>query len=334
MGSLKHLRIFILMLALSLGSLASAHANICLDLFTSTRFVSSSSSRAFLRVEYPTYSAPEQAQRVFDNYNDALQLAGQLGASQNLPALTIVIPAYKEAARLPRSVQRMKDFFEVFPFPVEIMIRIEKSPDNTVEVTQQAVGDSPIFKVFPHPVQRGKGYAVKQGMLEANGAYILFMDADLSTPLPEVFNILARAYKNQNVDVFIGDRQHKESDVVQKQSFRRQVIGSVFRFITTTTLSTVGLKGICDTQCGFKMFSAPAAKRVFNLIETNGFAFDVEALMLSSRLGFEVLPIPIQWVDDARSTVNPIVDAPKMLIDTIKMHRRIRNRTFEGNENE
>lgn len=267
------------------------------------------------------------------SYRDALELLpAQMevvdGVYQakagDAPFLSIVIPAYKEAARLPTSLQKITEFFDTFPFPVEILVRVEKSPDATAELAQDAVAGVPYIRVYPHEVHRGKGYAVKQGMLDAKGRYVLFMDADLSTPLPEIFNFLSHLNANPSIKVLIGDRHHPQSQIVREQSLKRQVMGRVFRGLSTSVMARFGLRQIYDTQCGFKMFEANASRDIFDRIQTDGFAFDIEALLYASALGYPVKSLPIRWIDDMRTTVHPIKDPLKMLVDTTKIYRRVK----------
>jgi dolichyl-phosphate beta-glucosyltransferase len=240
------------------------------------------------------------------------------------PILSIIIPAYKEAHRLPQTILEIKDFFTKFPFPVEVQLRIEKSPDNTVELAYEAAGESDYIHVFGHDIQKGKGYAVRQGILESKGAILLFMDADLSTPLPEIFKFLSYFNQNPSVDVLIGDRHHPDSQITRYQDWARRLMGTTFRKLTLGCLSQFGLKGIYDTQCGFKMFSANAGKDVFSRSKTDGFAFDVEVLMYASQLGYNIISVPIYWVNDDRSTVSSIRDPSKMLVDLARISYKVR----------
>jgi dolichyl-phosphate beta-glucosyltransferase len=309
-------------------------------LFTSSSFGSSACVELFvnrsvdqksIQEAYPSYPDLQET------YEAALALVpaemkneqgNYIFSAEDKPVLTVVIPAYREAKRLPASILKIKEFFTALPFPVEIMIRIEKSPDDTVEATELTVAGDKRFVVFPHTVQRGKGYAVREGMLAAYGDYVLFMDADLSTPLPEIYKFLAIYAQNpeNSIDVLIGDRRHPESNITSEQTLKRQVMGAVFRKITTTSLSAFGLKGICDTQCGFKMFTHDSAQDIFGRLNTDGFAFDVEALMFASLLHYQVKAAPVQWVDDKQTTVNPIIDPIKMLLDVGKLFYSVQNR--------
>lgn len=308
----------------------SAHGELCrnVDLTKTPRV--ETVSRSVLRTnEVWIESYPD----LVKTYREALELlpfsmevvegAYQAKAGDS-PFLSIVIPAYKEASRLPGSLRKITEFFDLFPFPVEILVRVEKSPDATAELAQEAVTDVPYIRVYPHEVHRGKGYAVKQGMLDAKGRYVLFMDADLSTPLPEVYKFLAHVKSNPEVKVLIGDRHHPDSQIVREQSLKRQVMGRVFRGLSTTVMTRFGLRQIYDTQCGFKLFEAGASQEIFNRVQTDGFAFDIEALLYAQALGYTVKSLPIRWIDDLRTTVHPIIDPIKMLVDTTKIYNRVK----------
>ncbi|MGZ3721847.1 MAG: dolichyl-phosphate beta-glucosyltransferase [Bdellovibrionales bacterium] len=256
-----------------------------------------------------------------EQYAQSLTLIKQ----QEHPTLSIVVPAFREEQRITNSIREMKAFFDAFPFPVEILVRIEKSPDKTVEVAEAAVAGDPRFVISGHPVQRGKGYAVRQGMLAARGDLVLFMDTDLSTPLPEIFHFLSLRAQGQTSPVMIGDRHHSESKIEADQSFHRQIMGSVFRGLIQRVLRSYGLSGINDTQCGFKLFTAEASNRLFNMAQVDGFAFDIEVLLLASELGMDIQAVPILWHDDPRTTVHPILDPLKMLRDVIQMRPQVRS---------
>lgn len=258
--------------------------------------------------------------KLSEQYAKALTLVKQ----QQLPTLSIVIPAFREEQRIGNSLHEIKNFFDAFPYPVEILVRIEKSPDNSVTVAENMVAGDSRFEVSGHPVQRGKGYAVRQGMMRASGDFVLFMDADLSTPLPEIFHFLSLRADGNTSDVMIGDRHHPDSRIEADQSLHRQVMGATFRGLIRTVLTSYGLKGINDTQCGFKMFTKSAAQKLFGLSRVDGFAFDIEILLLASQLEMNISPIDILWRDDPRSTVHPIRDPLKMLRDVITMRRQVR----------
>jgi dolichyl-phosphate beta-glucosyltransferase len=258
---------------------------------------------------------------LMNQYEQSLALIRQ----HENPTLTIVVPAFREEQRIAASIAEMKAFFDAFPYPVEILIRIEKSPDHTAGVALAVANGDPRFVISAHPVQRGKGYAVRQGMQAARGDYVLFMDTDLSTPLPEIFHFLALRAGGEAAPVMIGDRHHSGSTIKADQSFHRQIMGSVFRGLIQRILRSYGLRGINDTQCGFKMFTADASRRLFSLASVDGFAFDIEILLLASEMGMDIRAVPILWHDDPRTTVHPILDPLKMLRDVIQMRPQVRS---------
>jgi dolichyl-phosphate beta-glucosyltransferase len=236
---------------------------------------------------------------------------------------TLVIPAYNEERRLPQSILDIKTFFANFNIPYEVIVVVEKSKDRTVEFAKKAIGNdaqSGHFRVIANQVQRGKGYAVKCGMTQAQGELVFFMDADLSTPLAEVISFLGHFSTHPEIDVIIGSRAHAQSLILKKQSWMRRNMGRTFNFF----VQLFGIPGIEDTQCGFKAFRLGPAHEVFSRQSLNGFAFDVEVLLLADRLGYKIDVLPVRWVNSADSKVNMLIDPIKMLFDLIKIRRIVR----------
>jgi dolichyl-phosphate beta-glucosyltransferase len=161
----------------------------------------------------------------------------------------------------------------------------------------------------------GKGAAVRMGVLNAKGRFILFMDADGATPLDEIPKLLAAIEKGH--DVAIGSRvvQHP-GEVKVKTSFHRRFIGRTFAFF----VNLFAFEGIADTQCGFKIFRREAAAAIFSMQKTTGFAFDVEILFLARRLSLSIIEIPVNWVAQPGSKVNLITDSIRMLWDISRIH--------------
>lgn len=239
------------------------------------------------------------------------------------PTLSIVIPAYNEERRLPNTIQDLRSFFGRFG-NVEIIIVIEKSTDRTVELAHQAAAGDPHIRIVANEVQRGKGYAVKTGMLQAKGDIVFFMDADLSTPLAEVISFLSEFQSNPDVDILIGSRAEAKSQVIKKQSWVRRNLGRGFnRFV-----QIFGVAGIKDTQCGFKAFRHHAVEPVFSRQTLNGFAFDVELLVLAQLMGFKIGTIPVRWVNSPNSKVRIWIDPIKMFIDLVRI-KRLARRTLK-----
>ena len=237
------------------------------------------------------------------------------------PALSLVIPAYNEERRLPRSLGDIKAFFGKFPEgSIEILAICEKSSDRTLELSRAVVGDDPRFEIVDNKVHRGKGFAVKSGMLRARGEVVIFMDADLSTPLSEVLKFMAHFAENPQTDVVIGSRRDPNSEIVKRQSLFRQQLGRGFNYF----VKLFGVRGIKDTQCGFKAFRAQACQDVFSRSTIDGFAFDVEALMLAQEMGYQIDVRPVVWVNSPDSKVRVLIDPLKMLWDLLKIRRRVR----------
>ncbi len=228
------------------------------------------------------------------------------------PYLSVVIPAYNEEKRLPQSLTAVMDFLKKQPYRSEIIVSDDGSQDRTVALAKE------ILKEFPHqvlvtPQNRGKGHAVRQGMLAATGAYVLFTDADLSTPIEEVLRFLARLEKDQ--DVVIGSRALPESQVEIHQNFLRETMGKVFNLMAQVW----AFKGVRDSQCGFKCFRREAAQKLFSLQKLDGFSFDVEIVYLAQKLGVRLLELPVIWRNSAQSRVQVFRDPLRMFWDVLRI---------------
>ncbi len=236
------------------------------------------------------------------------------------PALTLVIPAYNEAGRLPESLRSISAFFSKWPdSSVEVLAIIEHSNDRTLELSREAVKSDPKITVIDNVVHKGKGFAVKSGMLKARGDLVFFMDADLSTPLSEVLKFVAHFSDHPETSVVIGSRADSRSKILRRQNWFRQSLGRGFNAF----VQTFGIRGIKDTQCGFKAFRSAAVADIFSRQSINGFAFDVEVLVLARRLGYKIDVLPIIWVNSPDSKVRVLIDPLKMLWDLIKVRRRV-----------
>jgi dolichyl-phosphate beta-glucosyltransferase len=248
-----------------------------------------------------------------------------MNVSSNQISLSLVIPAYNEERRLPESLRDIQSFFKQMPEGLEILVIVEKSSDRTVEVGRATVAGDPRFQIIDNQVHRGKGFAVKSGMLRAKGDLVIFMDADLSTPLAEVFSFVQHFAQHPDVDVLIGSRAHAKSQIVKKQSWLRQNMGRTFnKFV-----KSIALGDIEDTQCGFKAFRKRACAEIFARQKTDGFAFDVEILMLARALGFKVDILPVRWVNSPDSKVRIWIDPLKMLWDLFRIRRLVRRSVRE-----
>jgi dolichyl-phosphate beta-glucosyltransferase len=237
----------------------------------------------------------------------------------DLPYLSIVIPAYNEARRLPPTVAALAEFFGGFTRSYEVLLVIERSTDGTLEIAAKLAAQQAHFQAIDNQVQRGKGYAVRSGMLRARGEIVIYMDADLSVPLAELPAFLQRFEEKPGVDVLVGNRQHAESRITRRQSTLREHMGKLFNRI----LQTLALVGLADTQCGFKAFRREACREIFSRQTIDGFAFDVEVLLLAGRLGYVVEDLPVEWINSAESKVRIIGDSLRMLRDTWRVRRLV-----------
>ncbi len=227
--------------------------------------------------------------------------------------LSIVIPAYNEETRLGGSLERIVDYLDTQPFRFEIILADDGSTDGTVEAARRAVPPKTAFRLVELRPNRGKGAAVRAGMLAATGDIMLMSDADLSAPIEEL-PLLLSALLDEGADLAIGSRGLEESRLGVRQPFLRERMGRVFNLILR------GMTGIVfrDTQCGFKLFRQGAARSLFRIQKSDGFAFDAEIVFLAARLGLTVREVPIAWNDSPGSKVHPFLDAVRMFIDLIR----------------
>lgn len=223
--------------------------------------------------------------------------------------LSIVVPAYNEAKRLPGTLPRMIEYAQRLGEPVEIVIVDDGSTDGTAGIADALGAKCGFVTVLQAAEGRGKGAAVRRGMLEARLGHVLFTDADLSTPIEEGAKL--RAALAAGADVAIGSRRLVGSDIQVHQPWLREMAGRAFSGIVSLLL----LPGIHDSQCGFKAFRRSAARALFGRQRLDGFGFDAEVLWLARQLGYRVAEIPIVWRDDRRSSVRLVRDSGGMLLD-------------------
>jgi len=212
------------------------------------------------------------------------------------PELSVVIPAYNEAARLTPTLGRLREWLANAGFRYEIVVVDDGSTDATAEIARAAAGDS-LF-LLRHAPNRGKGYAVRRGMLAATGARRLMTDADLSTPIEELPKLIAEL--DRGFDVAIGSRAIAGATIQVHQPVYREAMGRAFNVLVQLLL----LPGLHDTQCGFKLFSARAAQSAFEACRLNGFSFDVESLYVVRRRGMRIAEVPVVWRNDAATRVS------------------------------
>jgi dolichyl-phosphate beta-glucosyltransferase len=233
------------------------------------------------------------------------------------PYLSIVVPAYNEALRLPPTLAKMREFFREFTRSYEVLIVVEESRDGTFEIASEFARQQANFQAIASGPQRGKGHAVRCGMLAARGGIVFYMDADLSVPLGEMTAFLEHFEQHPEIDVLLGNRQHARSRIVRRQTLLRERLGQLFNRL----LQTLDLASLYDTQCGFKAFRCAASREIFSRQRLDGFAFDVEVLLLAERLGYKIADLPVEWRNSPDSKVRLVRDSLGMLRDTLRIRR-------------
>jgi dolichyl-phosphate beta-glucosyltransferase len=233
--------------------------------------------------------------------------------------LSIVIPAYNEEKRLGASLQEIQTFLPNHFEQTEVIVVNDGSSDRTGQVVSSFVKQGGAHRIACIELAQnsGKGAAVKAGVEHATGDYILFMDADLSTPLTEISKVLAPLQNGK--DVAVGSRAIKSSNILERQPFYRESMGKLFNLFVRLLV----INGISDTQCGFKAFRREAAKEIFNRLETTRFGFDVEVLVWAKVLGYSVEEVGVTWVNSPHSRVSPIRDSLEMLWSLFQIRRRV-----------
>ena len=238
--------------------------------------------------------------------------------------LSVVIPAYKEEKRLPKTLKEINKYLSKQDYNYEILVVNDGSPDKTAEIAQSLVSEIKNLKVIGYEKNRGKGYAVRFGMLEAKGQYRLFTDADNSTSIDQVEKMFPEF--ETGFDIVIGSRDVKGAISDPPQPWIRSVVtAESFKLLRKII---VGLWGIEDTQCGFKGFKAGVVEKVFPKGKIDRFAFDPEILVLSKRAGYKIKEIPIYWKNDLESKVK-FKSMVKMGLDLIKIRLNLLKRIYD-----
>jgi dolichyl-phosphate beta-glucosyltransferase len=237
--------------------------------------------------------------------------------------LSIVIPAFNEEKRLAGSLEKLKNFVEDYPQEVESIIVDDGSTDNTVRLAETYIPKIKGLRILKLAKNSGKGSAVKFGFEKAVGDIVLFTDADFSTPITEATKLVEKI--NSGFDVAIGSRELDPSLVVRSQSFLRHKFGRTANFL----IQLLAVPGIKDTQCGFKAFKKSTTKEVFAEEKIFGYAFDIELLFLAKRMGLKIAEVAVLWSHSTDSKINPLIDAPKCLIDLARI-RLVHARNNQG----
>ena len=238
------------------------------------------------------------------------------------PYLSIIVPAYNEAERIPKTLVAMDKALESAEYSYEILVVNDGSKDGTADAVRNMVPLIKNLKLIDAKVNLGKGGAVRQGMLLASGNVRLFTDADNSTSIDH-FNAMMPLFK-QGADVVIGSRAIRGATLDPPEPLFRRIAGKGLNLAVQALL----IPGIWDTQCGFKAFTAEAAENIFKYVTINGWGFDVEVLSLARKMGYSIKEIPVHWVNDARSHVHMSAGL-QFLRDIVKIRIRLWRGSYE-----
>ncbi|WP_348268967.1 glycosyltransferase family 2 protein [Edaphobacter paludis] len=229
------------------------------------------------------------------------------------PQLSIVIPAYNEGARIEAALERVTSCVAAQGWDAEILVVDDGSKDDTAAIVQRWMENYPRLHLVQNPGNKGKGYSVRNGLLQAAGEIVMFTDADLSAPMEEAERLIAALAAG--ADVAIGSRWMDRTRQTIHQPLYRQFFGRCFNWITRTVMNLP----FKDTQCGFKAFKRPAAQVIFRLQTIERWGFDPEILFIARKLKYVVREVPVTWGHDERSRMSYLKDGLKMLEDMAKI---------------
>ncbi len=225
--------------------------------------------------------------------------------------LSIIIPAYNETARIGPALEQVLACVHERKWPAEVIVVNDGSRDDTAEIVKRIAARDPIVRMIENPVNRGKGFSVRNGMLHAVGDVMMFTDADLSSPIEETERLLAAI--DDGADIAIGSRWLDKGRQTKHQPWYRQMFGRCFNAVTRLVM---GLP-FADTQCGFKAFRRDAAYTVFQLQRIERWGFDPELLFIALKRGYKVREVPVTWGHDERSRLSYLKDGIKMLEELV-----------------
>ncbi len=233
------------------------------------------------------------------------------------PFLSIVIPAYNEARRIGSTLDKIREYVNSKPFAIELIAIDDGSDDRTADLLEESAARFATMRVLRNDRNRGKGFSVRRGVLEAQGRFVLFTDADLSAPIEEADKLLA-ALETSGADAAVGSRALERRLIGVHQPWFRELGGRCFNRVVRLF---TGLK-LHDTQCGLKLFRRASTRRAFELQRVDGFGFDPEILFLIERGGGKVVEVAVRWNDNPATRVRLFRDASRMVLDLIGLRWR------------
>ncbi|MFC1570435.1 dolichyl-phosphate beta-glucosyltransferase [Candidatus Omnitrophota bacterium] len=231
--------------------------------------------------------------------------------------LSVVIPAFNEEKRILSTLNKIDTFFREKDYDYEVIVVDDGSADGTMSTVEKSgIPSKGKVRVLSYNGNRGKGYAVKTGILESKGEYVLVSDADMSTPIEEVEKLIGII--EEGYDAVIGSRSVSDSEVRVRQPWYRERMGKTFNLFVRLTL---GMNDFIDTQCGFKLFKGDVAREIAGKLQIDGFSFDVEMLYLAKRKGYKIKEVGIIWNNSPQSKVKVIASSTSMFLDLFNIRR-------------
>ncbi len=237
--------------------------------------------------------------------------------------LSVVVPAYNEAGRLQRTLSEVEDYLRARETAFEVIVTDDGSTDDTVAVVERHMVHNAEVRVLPTDRNRGKGHAVRRGMLAARGRLVMFIDADGATPFSELERLEVALAAGSGVA--IGSRSLQAPEVTRDTRLHRRAMGRLFSAIVALAV----VPDVSDTQCGFKIFTSTAAQEIFGRATCDGFSFDVEILSIARRWEVPVTEVAVSWSDVPRSRVRLVRDSLAMLGDVIRIRRATRAGAYD-----
>jgi len=238
-----------------------------------------------------------------------------------IPLLSLIIPAYNEEMRLPHTLQLVMDYLASQPYQAEVLVVENGSHDRTLEIAQDFARRYPNLCAL-HSDQRGKGLAVRKGMLAAQGQYRFMCDADFSMPVEQIGRFLPPVL--DGYDIAIASREAPGAVRYAEPQYRH-LVGRVYNWM----IRLLALPGLQDTQCGFKCFRGEVAEELFNLQTLPGWSFDVELLFIAQRRGYKIVEIGIPWYFNSESKIRVMKDSLRMGMDLLKIRLNARQGLYD-----
>ena len=258
-----------------------------------------------------------------DSQTESASAGPAAAASQTAPFLSIVVPAYNEELRIGKSLDRMRQYLGAKTFSADVIVVDDGSSDATCDLVRRAAEHWPALHLIVNDRNRGKGFSVRRGALEARGLYVLLTDADLSAPIDQA-GILIAALESTGADAAVGSRALERELIGVHQPWIREWSGVCFNLAVRLL---TGLK-LRDTQCGFKLFRRETTRRAFEHLKANRFGFDPELLFLIQRFGGRVLEIPVRWDNDPATRFSILRDAVQSLREVVAVRWRVLTRQY------